>query len=107
MVSELVKRLSNGKHAIILEERNDSYADIKKRIENGFVHVKFNKTNGNGTEIGIDLDTRKTIHNNAEFDIMKGLIHIEGETNLNGSQVRCIADIDLATKSGEAYLVVI
>jgi hypothetical protein len=107
MVNELVQRLSEGKHEVILEDRNDSYEDIKNRIENGFVHIKFTKTNGTGTELGINVDLSNTNIKDIDFDKKTGMLHIEGTTNLNYNAVRCIADIDLTTKKGEGYLQVI
>ena len=107
MMNELVQRLSKGKHEVILEDRNDSYEDIKKRIENGFVHVKFTKTKGTGTEIGINVDLIKTDIKSADFDKKEGKVHIEGTTTLNYNPVRCIIDIDLSTRLGKGFLQVI
>ena len=107
MINELVQRLSEGKHEVMLEDRNDSYEDIKKRIENGFVHIKFTQTKGTGTELGINVDLKNTNLNVVSFDKKEGMFHIEGTTSLNYSYVRCIADIDLTTKKGEGYLEVI
>jgi hypothetical protein len=107
MINELVARLSNGKHEVILEDRNDSYEDIKNRIENGFVHIKFTKTKGTGTELGINVDLNKTNIKEVDFDNKSGILHIEGTTNLNYNDVRCIADIDLSNKLGEGLLKVI
>jgi hypothetical protein len=107
MINELVKRLSEGKHEAILEDGNDFYEDIKNRIEGGFVHIKFTKTRGTGTEIGINVDLNKTDLKGADFDKKEGKLHIEGTTNLNYNKVRCIADFDFSTKVGEGYLEVI
>lgn len=107
MINELVQRLSKGKHEVILEDRNDSYKDIKSRIENGFVHIKFTKTRGTGTEIGINVDLGKTDFKKANFDKKEGNLHIEGTTNLNYNKVRCIVDIDLSTKMGKGCLEII
>lgn len=107
MINELVQRLSEGKHEVILEDRNDSYEDIKNRIESGFVHIKFTKTKGTGTEIGINVDLSKTDLKKVDFDKKEGKLHIEGTTNLNYNKVRCIAEVDLLTKIGEGYLEII
>jgi hypothetical protein len=37
----------------------------------------------------------------------KGLLHIEGATNINYNAVRLIADIDLASRKGERYFEVV
>lgn len=107
MINELVQRLSEGTHEVILEDRNDSYKDIRRRIENGFVHIKFIKTNGTGTEIGINVDFSKTDSKSADFDKKKGMVHIEGTTTLNYNPVRCIVNVDLSTRIGEGFLKVI
>lgn len=107
MINELVQRLSEGKHEVILEDRNESYEDIKNRIENGFVHIKFTKTKGTGTELGINVDLNSTSINDVDFDKKTGILHIEGTTNLNYNHVRCIADVDLSNKIGRGYLQVI
>jgi len=107
MINELVQRLSTGKHEVILEDRNDFYEDIKNRIENRFVHIKFTKTKGAGTELGINVDLSKTDLTNADFDKKEGKIHIEGTTTLNYNPVRCVVDVDLTTRMGEGHLQVI
>ena len=107
MINELVQRLSKGKHEVILEDGNESYEDIKNRIENGFVHVKFTKTIGTGTEIGINVDLNSTNIKDVDFNKKSGTLHIEGTTNLNYDPVRCIADINLVNKKGKGFLKVI
>jgi len=106
MINELVQRLSEGTHEVILEDRNDSYEDIKRRIEDGYVHITFTQTNGR-TELGINIDSDNTNVTSVDFDQKDGVLHIEGTTNLNYNLVRCVADIDLSTKKGDGYLVVL
>lgn len=48
------------------------------------------------------MDQSKTNIN--EIDLDNGLLHIEGTTNLNYTNVRLIADIDMKSKSGEGCL---
>lgn len=105
MINELVERLSKGKHEVIIGHREESYQEIKERIENGYIHIKFTETRG-GTELGIDVDLSNTKLHDAEFNKGQGLIHIEGTANLNYNQVRCVADIDLATRTGQGYLII-
>jgi hypothetical protein len=107
MINELVKRLSEGKHKVILEGRNDSYEDIKSRINNGFVYINFIETKGTGTEIGIHLDHNKTDITYSDFDEKEGRVRVVGATTLNYNPVRCIVDVDLSTRIGEGYLEVI
>ena len=106
MINELVKRLSQGKHEVVIGHRDESYEEIKERIEDGYIHIKFTKTRG-GTELGINVDLNSTNVKDLDFTKGEGLLHIEGTTNLNYNAVRLIADIDLAYIKGEGYLEVV
>lgn len=106
MINELVKRLSEGKHEVVIGHRDEPYDEIKQRIEDGYIHVKFTQTKG-GTELGINVDLDKTNVGDVDFDKGKGTLHIEGTTNLNYNEVRCISDIDLKTRKGKGYLEII
>ena len=105
MINELVERLSKGDHELTIGHGNESNEDIKERIKNGFIHLKFINTKG-GTELGINVDTQKTKLD--EFDsALGGVFHIEGTTNLNYTKTRCIADINLSTKKGKGRLIIL
>ena len=106
MINELVQRLSEGKHEVVIGHRDEPYEEIKQRIDDGYIHIKFTQTKG-GTELGINVDLNNTNLKELDFHKQGGMLHIEGTTNLNYNMVRCIADIDLATKKGEGYLQVI
>jgi len=106
MINELVQRLSDGKHEVVIGHRDEPYEEIKQRIEDGYVHIKFTQTRG-GTELGINVDLNSTNVKELDFSTGKGVLHIEGTTNLNYNKVRCIADIDLETRKGEGYLQVL
>jgi len=106
MVNELVKRLSEGKHEVVIGHRDEPYEEIKERIEDGYIHIKFTKTRG-GTELGINVDLNSTNVKDLDFTKGEGLLHIEGTTNLNYNAVRLIADIDLASRKGEGCLEVV
>ncbi len=106
MINELVQRLSEGKHEVVIGHRDESYEEIKQRIEDGYIHIKFTQTMG-GTELGINVDLNNTNLKELDFNKRAGLLHIEGTTNLNYNAVRCIADIDLATRKGEGCLQVV
>ena len=103
MINELVQRLSEGKHEVVIGHRDEPYEEIKDRIENGYIHIKFIQTRG-GTELGINVDLNSTNVKDLDFIKGEGLLHIEGTTNLNYNAVRLIADIDLASRKGEGYL---
>lgn len=106
MLNELVKRLSEGKHEVVIGHRNEPYNEIKERIEDGYIHIKFTQTRGS-TELGINVDLKHTNIKDLDFTKGEGLLHIEGTTNLNYNAVRLIADIDLASKIGQGYLEVL
>ncbi len=106
MINELVKRLSEGKHEVVIGHRDEPYEEIKERIEDGYIHIKFTQTRG-GTELGINVDLESTNLKDLDFTKGEGLLHIEGATNLNYNAVRLIADIDLASRKGEGYLEVV
>ena len=106
MINELVQRLSEGKHEVVIGHRDEPYEEIKERIEDGYIHIKFTKTRG-GTELGINVDLNSTNVKDLDFTKGEGLLHIEGITNLNYKSVRLIADIDLASRKGEGYLEVV
>lgn len=106
MINKLVQRLSEGKHEVVIGHRDEPYEEIKERVEDGYIHIKFTKTRG-GTELGINVDLKSTNVKNLDFTKGEGLLHIEGTTNLNYNAVRLIADIDLASKKGEGYLEVV
>lgn len=103
MINELVKRLSAGKHEVVIGHRDETYEEIKERIETGYIHIKFTQTKGS-TELGINVDLKSTNVKDLDFTKGEGLLHIEGTTNLNYNAVRLIADIDLVSKKGEGYL---
>ena len=106
MINELVKRLSEGKHEVVIGHRDEPYEEIKERIEDGYIHIKFTQTRG-GTELGINVDLNSTNIQDLDFTKGEGLLHIEGTTNVNYNAVKLIADIDLASRKGEGYLQII
>ncbi len=56
------------------------------------------------TELGINVDDGLTKLGDADFIEGKGKVHIVGTCNINYHKVRCIAEVDLKTKKGTAYL---
>ena len=107
MINELVKRLSTEKHEVTIGNREEPYSEIKERlIDMKYIHITFPNTNG-GTELGINVDTDSCDLKNADFEKGVGSVHIEGTTNLNYCDVRCVAEIDLKTKKGQGSLVIV
>lgn len=103
-MDRLVKQLSEGKHPIVFEPRSEKYEEIKERLmEMKYVFIKFMDTIGE-TELGINVDDSLTDLRNADFVDGNGSIHVVGTCELNYHKVRCIAEVDLKTKKGTAYL---
>lgn len=106
-MDRLVKQLSEGKHPVVFEPRTEEYSELKERlVEMKFVFVKFMDTMGE-TELGINVDDSLTNLENADYTNGTGDIHVVGTCELNYHKVRCIANIDLKTKKGTAYLEVL
>jgi hypothetical protein len=102
-MSDLVERLSNGRHPVEASLRPErTLGALKACIDRGYVHIKFTGTRG-GTELGVPVD-RQLSNLAADFDNGTGQIHVVGDLTLDYQPVRCVADIDLASLSGEGYL---
>jgi len=106
MINELVERLSTGSHEVVIGYRGEKGKEIKRNVESGYVHIKFIQTRG-GTELGVNIDLDNMSSKEVDFDQERGVLHLEGFANLNYNLVRCIADIDLTTRTGEGTLKVI
>ena len=103
----LIERLSHGDHPVTVGGPNPSLEELKKRIEDlGYVFIKFTDTRG-GTDLGVRVDRSTTHINQSQFEQRSGTIHIEGTLTLNYVNVRCVADIELATLNGSGHLKVL
>jgi len=100
----LVDRLCEGVHPVEAGLRPEKTVKLlKEAIDRNYVHIKFTKTRG-GTELGIRLDREACDFNRADFDNGSGTVHVEGSLTLDYVNVRCIADINLATLEGTGCL---
>jgi hypothetical protein len=103
-MSELVERLSSGRHPVILSLRPaPNVALLKESLDRGFVYIKFTGTRG-GTELGVTIDRERTAVDRSALESRSGIMKVIGDLTLDSVPVRCIADIDLATFAGEGYL---
>ena len=103
-MDELVARLCKDKHLIkagLLSEKTAKA--FQKRIQDGYVHIEFTNTQG-GTILGMELNKESLDLSKADFENSSGSVHLVGSLVLNSEEVRCIADIDLATLVGEGHL---
>lgn len=99
-MSELVEKLSQGDHAVIYPGTAE---ELKSAIDRGYVHVKFSETRG-GTELGFQLDREASDLSSGKFAEGSGQIRVAGRLNLDGVDVRCVADVDLESLQGKGRL---
>lgn len=101
---DLLKRLSRPQQAVEVSLRPEKSAGaLHTRIEQGHVYIRFTGTQG-GTELGIKLNQESIRMEQADFARGVGIVHLEGTLKLNYQNVRCIADVDLSTLSGQGHL---
>lgn len=101
--NELVDRLSKGDHEVSFEDRVKELDRVEERIKDGFVFVKFTQTKG-GTELGINLIQDECDFSDGDFKTGTGKLHAVGTCELNYCKVKCVADVDLATREGLGHL---
>jgi uncharacterized protein YbdZ (MbtH family) len=100
----LVDLLSEGDHAVEAGLRsNKAVQAFKESLDRDYVHIKFTQTRG-GTELGVRLDQERCDFSEADFASATGTVHIEGYLTLNYVPVRCVANINLTTLSGQGHL---
>ncbi len=99
-MNELVRKLSANDTAVIVRGIVD---ELEAAIGRGYVLVKFTETRG-GTELGFPLEEEYTNLASGDFDQGSGQIRLAGKLNLDGVDVRCVADVDLATLKGKGHL---
>jgi uncharacterized protein YbdZ (MbtH family) len=101
----LVDRLCEGEHPVEATLRPEKSVKLfKESIDRNYVHIKFTDTQG-GTELGVRLDPQKCDFAGADFENGTGTVHLEGGLTLDYVKVQCVADIDLASLTGQGHLV--
>ena len=102
---DLVDRLTQGRHRVVVGGPEPSAAELGRRLgELGYAFVKFPDTRG-GTDLGVRVDPAATDTSGANFGDGSGQVHIEGTLTIDYVPARLVADIDIATLSGEGHLV--
>lgn len=104
-MDDLTQRLSVNQ-SVVVGGPNPSLDELKKRLEIGYVFIKFTETRG-GTDLNLRMDRAATDLSSADLDEGSGTLHVEGLLILNNDPVRCIADIDVATLKGTGQLVLV
>jgi len=103
-MSDLPTRLSESDQEIVfLPRRDDALSEFKAAIDREYVHLKFTETRG-GTELGFPLDAERSDLSGADWESGEGSIHLEGDLELDGVAVRCIADLELGAMKGTGRL---
>jgi len=103
-VNDLVKRLSEGSHAVEVSLRPERTLKLfKEQLDRGHVLVKFTETRG-GTELGVPLDKSRSDLTQANFETETGKVRVCGELTLDYVPVRVVADIELPAMKGQGHL---
>lgn len=103
-MSEIVNRLSDGKHPVEFSSRPDKTLEtLRRALDRGFVHVRFTDTRG-GTDLGFAIDLVRSVTNTADCQNGTGTIKLAGALTLDYVPVRCIAVIDLPSLKGVGWL---
>ncbi|HEU5380644.1 MAG TPA: hypothetical protein VFV38_34910 [Ktedonobacteraceae bacterium] len=106
-MDELVQRLSQGAHPVVVGGPKATREEFRTRLqERGYVFIKFTETQGE-TDLGMRVDVAATDLSQADFSGGKGIAHIEGTLMLNYVNIRCVAEIRLETLSGTGHLIVL
>lgn len=101
-IDTLVGRLSQGRHPVATS-RYKTASELGACIERGFVLVKFTGTRG-GTELGFRVNPDHTDTTGANFTEGLGMVRVGGDLTLDDVKVRCLAQIDLQSLTGEGFL---
>ena len=101
-MTDLPQRLTKEQRVVFEARRDDGLSELKAAVDRKFVHVKFTETRG-GTELGVPVDVGSDV-SGADWAKKKGMIHLEGDLELDGVRVRCIADLDIASLQGTGCL---
>jgi uncharacterized protein YbdZ (MbtH family) len=101
----LVSRLSHDQPVEVSLRPDRTAPALREAIDRGYVFVRFTETQG-GTELGVRLDQGATDLSEADFDRPGGRVTLVGDLILDFEPVRCIAEIDLTTLTGQGRLAV-
>ena len=106
-MNDLVKRLSEGTHAVEVSLRPERTVKLfKEMLDRGHVLIRFTETRG-GTELGVPLDKAHSDLSQANFETESGKVRVSGKLTLDYVPVRCVADIELPSLNGRGHLEVL
>ncbi|MEU7022176.1 hypothetical protein ABZ990_16135 [Streptomyces sp. NPDC046203] len=102
-MSELINRLGETESPVVLDA-GIGPAELHTRLTRlRSVPLTFTGTRG-GTVLDIAVDADRTALDTADFAAGTGRLHIEGTLTLDRVPARCVADVDLATRTGTGRL---
>jgi uncharacterized protein YbdZ (MbtH family) len=100
----LVERLTQGDHPVEAVVRTaKGIAAFKECIDRGYAHIRFTDTKG-GTELKVSLERTLCDLTKGNFQDSTGTIRLAGKLTLDFVKVRCEADLDLRTLTGQGRL---
>jgi hypothetical protein len=104
-MSDLVQRLSQGTHPVEVSLRPErTMRAFQACLDRGYVHITFTGTRG-GTELGMPVDRERSDVTAARADgAAEGQVVLVGTLTLDDVNVRCVAEIDLASLQGHGRL---
>lgn len=103
-MNDLVKRLSEGSHAVEMSLRPERTLKLlREMLDRQYVLVKFTQTRG-GTELGFAIDKSRSDLTQADLEAGTGKLRVAGELTLDYVPVRVVADIDLPSMEGQGHL---
>jgi uncharacterized protein YbdZ (MbtH family) len=103
----LVERLCAQRHRVRLTPRPEGTGhSVKECLDRDYVHLTFVDTRG-GTQLVMNLIRSESDLSNADLDTGTGWVHLVGILVLNYAHVRCVADVDVSTLSGEGRLEIV
>jgi hypothetical protein len=103
-MNDLVKRLSEGSHAVEISLRPERTVKLfREMLDRGHVLVKFTETRG-GTELGVPMDKTRCDLTQANFDQETGTVKVAGEITLDYVPVRVWAEVELPSMKGQGRL---
>jgi hypothetical protein len=103
-MSDLPHRLSEGTHPVEVSLRPEkTIKALKACLDRGYVHIRFTDTRG-GTELGVPIDTGLSDLTQADFVQETGRLRLVGQLTLDYVPVRCTAEIDIPSLTGQGHL---
>lgn len=103
----LVDRLAASESAVEWRVYPEGSTDAMQRaIDRGFVQLMFSETQG-GTQLGVRLLPELTRVSTQDIESRTGSAVLVGELTLDGTRVRCTADIDITSRQGRGRLEIV